>query len=74
MSVEITPVIIGQRLNAIRKTEGISQADLARDADLPRSAISQIETGKRQITLMEIVRMADHLDMTPEELARALLK
>lgn len=75
MRTQITPAVIGQRLAVIRRTHKISQAELARSINLPRSAISQMETGKRQITLMEIVKIADFLlFMTPEELARAILK
>jgi len=72
---DLTPAVIGQRLASIRKSYGISQADLAKNINLPRSAISQMETGKRQITIVEVVRMAEHLcNQPPEELARALVK
>lgn len=57
--------IIGSRLAVARKRAGLSQAQVAKDLDLPRPSISEIEAGRRRVAAEELVRFAAlyHVDM-----------
>lgn len=52
----------GQRIKEIRQSKGISQEELAIRARLHRTYISSIELGKRNISLLNIEKLADALD------------
>lgn len=43
---------------AARKAAGVTQASLARDAELDRTAVSKIESGRRAISSLELVAIA----------------
>lgn len=53
---------VGARVAAARKTRGYSQDDLAGRLDLDRTAITKIETGRRHINSLELIRLAEVLD------------
>lgn len=46
------------RIVEARKAAGLSQADLARAADLPVTGMSKIETGTRKVSSGELARIA----------------
>ncbi len=50
--------IIGQRLKEAREYLGLSQQEAASHLDIPRSAISLIETGQRGIDTIELKSFA----------------
>ena len=55
----ITPEEIGNRLRLARESRQITQ-EVAGDAlGLPRSAISLMESGQRQVSTLELTRLAD---------------
>lgn len=47
-----------QRLREAREYMGISQAKVAEYLEIPRSAVSELETGKRTISALELQRLA----------------
>jgi Zn-dependent peptidase ImmA (M78 family)/transcriptional regulator with XRE-family HTH domain len=51
-------VELGKRLRASREGVGLNQQDVADDLKVPRTAISLIESGQRQVSTMELTRMA----------------
>ncbi|SHJ16570.1 DNA-binding transcriptional regulator, XRE-family HTH domain [Cruoricaptor ignavus] len=53
----------GSRVRELRKTEGLSQEDLADKADLHRTYIGMIERGEKNITLQNIYRIAQALNI-----------
>lgn len=55
-------VDVGARVAARRKSRGMSQDDLAGEMSLDRTAITKIEVGRRHISSLELVRLADVLD------------
>ncbi len=55
----ITSVIIGQRLRTAREGRKITQEEAATALNLQRSAISLMESGQRQVSTLELTRMAD---------------
>jgi len=54
-------VAVGARIAASRKALGLSQDDLAEKVELDRTAITKIEAGRRHISSLELVRLADVL-------------
>jgi Zn-dependent peptidase ImmA (M78 family)/transcriptional regulator with XRE-family HTH domain len=49
---------LGKRLRAARDGVGLNQQDVADDLKLPRTAISLIESGQRQVSTIELTQMA----------------
>jgi transcriptional regulator with XRE-family HTH domain len=64
-------IAFGRRLNAIRKNLGYSQERLAELACLHRTYIGGIERGERNISLVNIWRIADALKIDPSALFEA---
>lgn len=58
----------GQRVQRFRKQRGISQEDLADLADLHRNYISQIECGRRNLSLLNILKIARALKLPASKL------
>ena len=58
----------GQNLKDIRATKNLSQEKLAHIADLDRTYISGVERGVRNISLINIIRLAKALEVPPSEL------
>ena len=48
------PDIVGQRIRTLRKARGLTQAQLAELAGLPQSQISQIESGARRGSTIQL--------------------
>ena len=59
----------GERIKRYRELRGLTQDELARQAQIPSTAISRLEHGSRKITLEEAVRVADALGIQLEDLA-----
>ncbi len=55
----------GERLRDLRRERGISQEELADRAGLDRTYVSGIERGKRNVGLVNIVRLARALSVSP---------
>ena len=51
-------VELGRRLRLARKAWKLSQADVAEALDLPRSAVSEMEAGRRGVSGLELHRLA----------------
>ena len=49
---------IGKQIKNIRESKGISQKDLAYEADLDRSYIASIEVGKRNVSIVNLEKIA----------------
>ncbi len=58
----------GERVREFRKRKGLSQEGLALACDLDRSYIGGVERGERNISLVNIQRVADALGISPREL------
>ena len=48
------PDIVGRRIRQLRKSRGLTQAQLAELAHLPQSQISQIESGARRGSAIQL--------------------
>ncbi len=58
---------IGQRIKQLRETANMSQKDLAYTADLDRSYIASVENGQRNISIVNIEKIAKALCVTLKE-------
>ena len=57
----------GLTLKDLRENAGLSQEKLAEHADLERTFISWLETGKKQPTITTIFKVSHALNITPSE-------
>ncbi|MEI8032254.1 MAG: helix-turn-helix transcriptional regulator [Chlorobiaceae bacterium] len=55
---------IGHRIKQIRSAKGLSQEDLARQVDLPRTAITKIESGNQNVRFTELEKLATALGIS----------
>ena len=58
----------GERVRKLRKVKGLSQEALALACDLDRTYIGGIERGERNVSLINIQRIADALGVPVREL------
>ena len=59
---------VGSKIKMVRETKGISQKDLAYEADLDRSYIASIEVGKRNVSIINLEKIANALKIPLYEL------
>lgn len=64
-------VKIGQRIKNLRELANMSQKDLAYSADLDRSYIASVENGCRNISIVNIEKIAIALNVTLKEFFNA---
>ncbi|BAZ87197.1 helix-turn-helix domain-containing protein [Dolichospermum compactum] len=57
----------GSRLRQIRQNMGLSQEELAHLCNLDRSYMGGVERGERNISLVNIHKIADALNISPRE-------
>lgn len=58
----------GARLKQLRQTAGLTQEELAEAAGFSRSYYTEIETGKRNVSLLNLQRLARCLNLSVSEL------
>ncbi len=61
----------GENLRRLRKLKGVSQEQLAFEAELDRSFVGQVERGERNLSLLNIHRLAEALGVSIENLFSA---
>lgn len=61
-------LLFGKRLSTLRKNLGWSQEKLALESGIARSYLSGVERGKRNIALLNIVRLAKTLNISAKDL------
>ena len=64
--------LIGKRIREVRKEKGFSQEELAARADLDRTYMTSVECGRRNISIVNLHKIAKALDVTLEELFRGI--
>ena len=60
----------GQRIRELRTLQGISQEKFALSIDMDRTYYASVEKGKRNISIVNIEKIAKGLDISLEELFR----
>lgn len=63
---------IGKRIKELREVAKMSQKDLAYTADLDRSYIASVENGQRNISIVNIERIAHALGVSLKELFNSI--
>ena len=61
-------VKFGQRLRELRIAKGFSQEALALSSGLDRSYVGGVERGQRNVSLINILKLATALNINPQEL------
>jgi transcriptional regulator with XRE-family HTH domain len=61
----------GKRLRELRLKKSLSQEELAEEAGLDRTYVSGCERGKRNISILNIYRLAKALRVRPEDLIKS---
>lgn len=64
----------GEAVRMHRQRLGVSQEKLAELADLHRTYVADIERGNRNVGLVNIIRLAEALEVEPGELVNACAK
>lgn len=65
---ELSQLEIGMRISDLRKKKGLSQDDLAKVLDLSRPSITQIELGKRKISVLELKNISETFSISIDKL------
>ncbi|WDZ99702.1 helix-turn-helix domain-containing protein [Mucilaginibacter sp. SJ] len=63
---------VGNRIKDIRERNGKSQKDLAYTADLDRSYIASVENGQRNISIVNLEKIAIALKVSLSELFQGI--
>jgi transcriptional regulator with XRE-family HTH domain len=58
----------GDRLKALRLARGLTQEELAAQAGFSRSYYTQVETGRRNVALLNLTRLAKCLQISLSDL------
>ncbi len=61
---------LGQNIKKIRTQNGMSQGDICRVLDMDRGYMSAIENGKKNVTIKQLERLAQALDVSPNLLLK----
>lgn len=67
-------VTLGEVLAHAREQRGLKQAEVAVRLGLPASYLSKIENGTRRLDVIELVRIAEAMEIDPAEIVAALQK
>jgi len=62
----------GSGLRQVRQARGVSQEELAKRSALHRTYVSSVERGERNVSLVNIVKLARALRITPAVLMRGI--
>ncbi|MBK9106392.1 MAG: DUF4065 domain-containing protein [Saprospiraceae bacterium] len=63
----LTQIEIGQRIALLRKRKDLSQEDLAKNINLSRSSLAQIELGNRSVDILELQSISMALGFSLDE-------
>jgi transcriptional regulator with XRE-family HTH domain len=60
--------VVAQNVRALRKAAGLSQEELAHEAGVDRTYVSQVERRQRNVTIVVLARLAKALGTTADQL------
>ena len=61
---------LGDNIKKIRNRKGMSQGDICRALDMDRGYMSAIENGKKNITISQLERLAQALEVSVDKLLK----
>jgi len=59
--------LLGRRISDIRRTKNVKQSELARRCEFGNASMSRIESGKANITILNLGKIADALQIEMKE-------
>jgi transcriptional regulator with XRE-family HTH domain len=62
---------IGSRIKLLRKQQALSQAELCRRLGMSQPNLSSIERGRRGVTVHQVVKIAEVLSVSTDQILRA---
>ena len=65
-------ILFGKRVRELRLALNLSQEKLAERAELHRNYVGGVERGERNVSLVNIVKLARGLDTAPSELLETI--
>lgn len=65
-----TLVALGRAIRRLRKERGISQEQLALDAEVDRSYLGRVERGDNNVAILTLAKLAKALGVTVAKLAQ----
>lgn len=68
----MTTQAFGERLKSLRTARGLSQEKFALSINMDRTYYASVESGKRNISLNNIVKIAEGFNLSLEELFKGL--
>lgn len=68
MAIKDIRKVFGEKLRCLRKAKGLSQEDLSFKSSLHRTYISEVERGRRNISIVNIAKIARALNLRIKEL------
>ncbi len=63
--------LLGERIRSLRLGANLSQEELAEKSRLHRTYVGAVERGERNVSLLNIVRLAQALNTKPSKLMEA---
>lgn len=72
MRFEVALAQFGQNVQTARNEKKLSQEKLAELSELDRTYISSVERGQRNISILNIIKIADALGLTASSLLEGL--
>lgn len=63
---------LGRVLTLTRERSGLKQSDVAAKLGLPASWLSKIESGTRRVDVIELIQIAQAMDVDPSEIVKEL--
>lgn len=67
MNIEDEMNFVINKIKKIRTEKGISQLELANTANFSQSFLANVESGKKEPSLLTILRIAEALNVNPRE-------
>lgn len=65
---------LGNQIREARKKKGLSQEQLAFDADVDRSYVGGIERGERNVSFLTLIKLAECLDCDVAKFTKGIPK
>jgi transcriptional regulator with XRE-family HTH domain len=59
--------LLGKRISELRKDKNVKQSELARRCEFGNASMSRIESGKANITILNLGKIADALQVEMKE-------
>ncbi len=67
MNIGLSTKEIGKRIISLRKLKELSQEELAKFLKIPRSSVAQMELGNRNVSIMELIKLAEVLEFSVDQ-------